>query len=267
MSVRILFFVVGGLLLCPSLASAQNESNADLEEARALYLAGNAAVQSGRWADAVKNFERAYELSKVPAALYNLGISLRALGRHKEAKDSFSLLLSKHGSSLSAAMKQSAERSLQEEKQRIAVLVLNKLSSDVKYQITIDGKLIPDTGARPLILEIDSGQHAVYVERENHKLFRWQGNLDDGQQQSVDVDTPPLATEKATLDVIPPAQNHFLQPDQALNADTESSSVLESPLFWTIIGVVVIGAAIGGYFLLSPADERLSPMSDTRVKL
>ena len=54
-------------LLLASSASAQT-SAPDREEARALFAAGQAAVDGGRWTDALDAFHRAYELTHAPSA-------------------------------------------------------------------------------------------------------------------------------------------------------------------------------------------------------
>ena len=49
-----------GLRSARSLAFGRFET----EEARALFVAGSAAVEGGRWSDAVDSFERAYALGE-----------------------------------------------------------------------------------------------------------------------------------------------------------------------------------------------------------
>ena len=44
---------------------------------------------TGKYAKALADIERAYELEPLPALLFNVGQWLRALGRHREAAISF----------------------------------------------------------------------------------------------------------------------------------------------------------------------------------
>ncbi len=58
-------------------------------EADRLKTAGDAAMESLRYADALDSYERAYRLDPRPALLYNQGRALQALGRYPEALDKF----------------------------------------------------------------------------------------------------------------------------------------------------------------------------------
>lgn len=57
------------------------------DEARRLYVEGEAHYAAGRYRDAAASFERAYELSRRPALLFNLGNAYERLGDLKRAAD------------------------------------------------------------------------------------------------------------------------------------------------------------------------------------
>src|SRR5690349_16572585 len=65
-------------------------------EAREAYEAGLAAMDNGRWADALAAFRRSYEIFPAAPALFNQGVVLRSLGRLREARDTFARLLDQH---------------------------------------------------------------------------------------------------------------------------------------------------------------------------
>lgn len=79
---------------CPH-ASAQSpaESSATDAEARGLFLAGQAAFDDARYADALGYFRQAYELSGRPGLLYNVGVAADRLRRDDEALAAFSQFL------------------------------------------------------------------------------------------------------------------------------------------------------------------------------
>src|SRR5690242_12194888 len=165
--------VVAAWLLATGAAHAQShtipgpsgEPNpASIEEARARFSAGNKAVQAGRWADALGDFERAYTLSGVPAALFNVATTLRALGRHVEARDAFDQLLASHPKQ-DPADREKARALREEEQARIAKLTLDDLPATGAATITLDGQRVTDDGARPLVIEVDPGPHELRVER------------------------------------------------------------------------------------------------------
>jgi len=71
-------------------ASAQATPTAAAEaEARALFTAGQAAFAEGRFDHAAEYFARAYELSRRPVLLYNLGTAYDRLRRDAEALAAF----------------------------------------------------------------------------------------------------------------------------------------------------------------------------------
>jgi tetratricopeptide (TPR) repeat protein len=64
--------------------------NASLDaEARGIFLAGKAAYGDARYEDALRHFKRAYELSKRPVLLFNIGQAADKLRRDQEALDAF----------------------------------------------------------------------------------------------------------------------------------------------------------------------------------
>jgi len=225
-------------------------SSAALQEGKALYIAGNRAVEQGRWSDALADFEKAYALSGVPAALFNVATTLRALGRHVEARDAFTQLLANHPK-LDAEIRGNAEKMLAEEKARIAKLIVADLPSKKDdLRLYVDGNETGDPGDRPLALEIDPGKHALRVEESKSTPFTWEGTLKDGEKKTVPVKLVPA-------DVAKPPPPPPPQPEK-------SGSVLSSPWFWVVTGVVVVGAATGAYFY--DRSKQLEPDSGTVVK-
>lgn len=214
-------------------------SAAAVQEAKALYIAGNRAVDQGRWSDALVNFEKSYSLSGVPAALYNVATTLRALGRHVESRDAFVQLLAKHPG-LDPEVRAQAQKLLAEERARIATLTLDGAPS--KARIFVDGHERTDDGA---VLDLDPGKHAVRVEDAKSKPFTWDGTLTDGEKKTVTVKLVPADAPKP--------------------AEEKSGGVLSSPWFWGAIGVVVIGGAAGAYFY--DRSKQLGPESGVTVKL
>jgi tetratricopeptide (TPR) repeat protein len=65
-------------------------ANADLrEEARLHYELGKQAYGQQRWADALGEFQRAYQAAPLPDLLFNIAHCEEKLGRLKEAADSY----------------------------------------------------------------------------------------------------------------------------------------------------------------------------------
>jgi hypothetical protein len=233
----------------PAPPPADPEAESDLAEARALFVAGAEAARAGRWSDAVVRFARAYELSRVPAALYNLAFALRALGRHVEARDAFEELLAEHSAALDPAMLAESQRLVVEERTRIATLYIDGLAPSRRHELRLDGARIPDEGTRPVRLEADPGQHTVMVGAEGFQPFVWEGALTDGEQRHLRASLKP---EKVTTRIE--------------RVEVEDDSLFESPVFWSIVGVALIAAGVGvGIHLQNEAQ--LDPMSGRRYRL
>lgn len=193
------FSLLGLSCLCVSLlattpAEAQQECNptdTDIQEAQALFVAGGAAIEAGRWSDAIDNFSRAYALTCAPSALYNYAVALRALGRHREARDAFDRLLTDHPQ-VAGETRANAENYRREEAARVAVLELAGIDPDVEPEVSLDGRAVADVTARPITLETDAGDHSIVARIPEHQPFVWEGELTDGQRELVNVVFEPI---------------------------------------------------------------------------
>ena len=178
-------------------AAAQECTRTDdptqLQEAIALFRAGMLAVEQLRWADAAQSLERAYALACPPSALFNLGISLRALGRHREARDAFRRLLENHADAEPEMLSMARQR-LREVSLRVAVLELVGIAPDVRPVMHFDGEQVVDEGERPMRIETDAGSHSFTARIPDHHPFEWNGRLEDGETETVRVEFLELPT-------------------------------------------------------------------------
>ncbi len=200
-------------------------SEADRAEARALFAAGTAAVDAGRWADAVQSYQRAYELTGAPSALFNLSFALRALGRYREAVRGFDALLALP--STSDAMREQASGLRDEVRARIALLRVDGLEASVAHTVRLDGEDVPDPGSRPWTLQADPGRHTLDIGREGYVTFGWTDVLAPGEMRDLTVVLTPVPPEAAPLP--PPGPN-----------------LAEEPWLWVVVGAVLLGAGAAG---------------------
>lgn len=219
-----------------------------LEEARAAFAEGVDAAAAERWPDAERAFERAYELSRVGAALYNLGFAYRARGKYTAAREAFARVLRDH-LELDPGQRAEAERILAEVEARIARLRLAGFAPRGDDVVRLDGAVVSPLPAPP-VLETDPGSHALRVERRDHLPFEWSGRLRDGEEQTVEVELVPR-----------PARS----PSSSGERD-EGSSVLSSPVFWILTGVVV-AAGVGAAVYFTYDDQTVEPLATRRVDL
>jgi tetratricopeptide (TPR) repeat protein len=213
------------LAALPGQAEAQSEDE-DREQARAEFVAGSEAATGGRWADSLEHFQRAYLMSGVPTALFNAAMALRALGRHREARDAFRRVVDVHGDS--PAAEPSREKAV-EEAARVAVLTLAGLDAEADYEIRINGRTHESSRGVELEIEADPGPNGVQASRDGYESWTWEGRLEDGARQTLQV--------------------------EMVEIEVETTSVFKSPVFWVIAGVVLVGAGVGvGLFLQQNAQ-------------
>ncbi len=225
-------------------------SRADLEEARAHFLAGRAAIEAGRWADAVESFERAYALSHAPSALYNVAVALRALGRYREARDTLRRLLQEHEERLRPARRQEAERYLREAEAQVASLRLEGLAAGVRHEVRLDARPIEDDGSRPLRIETDPGEHVLEVSRPEHVPFEWRGAMGAGEHQVVQVALRPRPR---------PRERDPLRASVPARPQERGGGLFSSPWFWVGTGVVVAVAAGATWWYLTEGRGPAGP--------
>jgi len=77
--------VLGAVLLCAATAHAQDKPVDPKVAAKEHYAKGTSFYDLGRYDEAVKEFEAAYQLKNDPAFLYNLAQSYRQAGNHERA--------------------------------------------------------------------------------------------------------------------------------------------------------------------------------------
>ena len=241
------WIAVAAIVTSASMGSAVAEAQttaANRDAAREAFQRGQQAADSGRWSDALREFEQAYLMSGVPTALFNAGMALRALGRHKEARDTFQRLIEAHPDS--PAVEQ-ARQFRDEEAARVAVLELAGLDPGADYEIRLDGRRLELTIQETTEIEVDPGQHGVSAEREGHESFAWEGRLTDGQRERIEVVMAELERDTG-------------------GEEGEERSIARSPLLWIAVAVVVVGGGVGlGIWLAR--DSGIDPAYDNVLTL
>ncbi len=215
------FGLVALLLFSAAPVHAQ-PSPGDREQARALFAAGQAAIDAGRWTDALDAFQRAYELSHLPVTLFNAAFALRALGRYEDAAAAYEALLAQDH--VPHPMVVEARGYLEEVRARIASITLEGLPDDAITTIHLDAEGVADDGTRPLRLSTDPGHHAIDVSLTGHQRFEWAGELANGQALQLAVSLPISLDGPGT---------------------SRPTEIYEEAWFWVVMGVVVVGAAAG----------------------
>ena len=196
-----------------------SELNSEQQEAIALVQAGELAAGNGRWADAVEAFEAANRISPAYTILYNLAYARRALGHYLEARQALTDLLEQYVD-IPQEIRDVAREMRDEVGERVARITLHGLAEEPGIGIRLNGQIRTVGLQRPIELEVNPGSHALTVLLSGHEDFMWSGRLADGDERVVDVGFSAVVRES-------------------------SGSVLGSPLFWTLTGLVLAGGGVG----------------------
>ncbi len=199
------------------------------ERARTSFVQGVRAAEEGRWGDALPSFREAYLFSRVPSALYNMAMALRALGRHREARDAFEQLLANHPDSGSA---ETAAERRDEEAARVVVLTLVGLDPEGTYQVRVDAREVDVGTAAEVVVETDPGVRVVEARRDGYTRWVWRGRLRDGERRRLAVRMSPESPQDG-------------EGAEEAEDGSERKGIWRNPIFWTVIGVVVVGTAVG----------------------
>jgi hypothetical protein len=234
-TLRLSFISAGLCLMAGNAGTALAQQNdepglSDSARARQLYLEGSSAVEMGRWADAERAFRQSYEVSQNPAALFNLGVSLRALGRHREARDVFARLADL-GADLDPEVRSQVESYRSEEAARVAVLIAKKVEG---CALLLDGEpVVPSPSGE---IEADAGKRVLLANCPGKQQARWEGSLSQGQRAEVRLVARPLPAREAS-------------PPPTL-APSPTSDRQSAPWPWIVIGTGTILAASGGVLMI-----------------
>lgn len=246
--------VLAALVLAPAAASAAEPSPEDIERARTFYNAGAMAYGAGRFGDALRAFERAYEITQRPTVLFALAQAERK--EYLASKDPHLLRRAlQHYEEYLAQVESGGRRSEAVEAKadleaRLARLdpragETNAAPEKRKARITVysatPGAMVSIDGGKPEELpyfgDLEPGKHRVRVFAD--------GYFDAEQEVSGDrpVDVPvnlPLR-EKPALVTVGVAGSADVYVDGRIAATTPLAAPIEVPSGTHVIGIVTNG--------------------------
>jgi hypothetical protein len=166
------FAVAATLLLAASSAAAQP----DLEEqGRALFQLGVDAAEDGRWEDALRAFERAYERLPHPDILMNLAAAQARTGRLVASAASYARLLGLvEGRPELYDVVVGAQARLAEETPAIRIRTVDPDETD---QVRIDDRTLTNEELAAPRLLLDPGPHRAELVRDGRVIDREEFDL------------------------------------------------------------------------------------------
>jgi tetratricopeptide (TPR) repeat protein len=192
------------LLLAASVATAQQggsnnstKASPQARRARALFEEGIALSDEGKWPDALAAFEKSDELVPSPSARFNIGATLRALGRYVEAKQTLQRILDEEQSfkpPLKPALRKDIQKLLAEVSEKVVVIQVR--TSPAAADLQVDGspaKPLPDGR-----LELDPGKHVFVLSAKGHDTTTVAKTLSKGDTELAITAPKVKPVEEAT---------------------------------------------------------------------
>ncbi len=152
-------------------------------DARAAYQRGQEAYNQGRYEDATREFQAAYDIDPRPALLYNLAQSLERSGKLVEAVDALNRYLAAAQDAPNRAEAQLKLRNLQDRLDRTSIRIAYEAPGAA---IAVDNQqwgLTP----RPDPIRVSPGTHTVRVTRDGYSPFSARVIVPAGQVLDVEV--------------------------------------------------------------------------------
>jgi hypothetical protein len=255
----------------PAAAQAQVDAR-DVAVARREFQAGLQPARNGEWESARDHFARSYEINPRISALFNLAGAQAQTGDLVEAAESYREYLGRR-SEASASNVAEAERLLADLEARTPTLELRIDDLRGEDEVLLDGSALN----RLLLgqpMPLSPGEHRVSVVRGGAEIASETLAAAEGARLAVTLAAPPLEPiaepDVPELDPPPPAipapaptPATDLSPSAAattLPPEDTSGSVIERWWFWTIVGVVIVGAVVIGVVFATrggtPPDSR-----------
>ncbi len=168
----------------PKASAGKAPADASLDEARKHFRQGMLMFEDQDWNGALAEFEAAYRLSREPVALYQSGLTLRALHRYPEAIETLERYLAHMAMDprLTPEQRRAVEGTVKEMRSLVAEITVN-LAPD-GAALTIDGRPAKLTGGKTLLA---AGDHVFEATAPEFQPLRQEIRVVAGVPQTVDV--------------------------------------------------------------------------------
>jgi hypothetical protein len=211
--------------------------------AKAKFEEGLALSDEAKWQDALAAFRESNGLVPMAVVQFNIAVTLRALGRYVECKQSGQKSLDDITDGLltikQPKIKSDIEGVLKECKQKVALVGLKVAPAD--GTVEVDGAApdkLPDGR-----LEVDPGRHVFVLTASGYQTTTVTKEIESGETE-VALTAPPIPKAKPVVGNGAPAEE-------------ESTPWYESGWFWGVTGgVVAAGAAVVVIVVLTRPSEQ-----------
>jgi hypothetical protein len=162
--------------------------------ARDAFDRGINALEAQRYVDALAAFEESYRLRPAPVALYNVAVSLRGLGRIREAISTFERYLAAPERGMDRARLASIRSELDELRRQVVSLRLTLNPSTAT--LLVDGR---PAQSQSDALQMDPGRHVIEVSAEGYRTSRREVDLRPGATVVLEVSLESLGLGRLVI--------------------------------------------------------------------
>ena len=223
----------------PDSASASPDEATTLE-ARALFEEGVRLSRSERWLEALDAFRRSRERVERPRTLFNMAIALDRLGRLRESIAAIDRYLEISDATTDEADRREAARMRLACERRLVTLALRVTPEDASVEI--DGDDVLGTGPERRFTW-DPGDHVLVVRADGHTAFRESLSLPPGSLVDRTVSLDPDAA--ASVTPIDEGNRDTTPTTGGSSEPADGGSIVADPIFWVVVGAVVVGVGVG----------------------
>lgn len=249
-----LVLIVAATLALTAVAVAQPADTAanKVPVARRMYEEGVDAVNKGRWSVAHDRFKASYDLAPRVLTLFNLAGAQAQTGRLVEAAESYRKFLRETSDGRYPDLRSDATTQLDALEKQVAQVTLDIANIDAGDQIVIDDVDFPHSALREPI-PMNPGPHVTRIKRGDQLVGSKSITLSPGSAETVHIEVPVKTVDLNVRNPGTPDSSSGVTGTAALDgkqSDREhKGGVLRSPWFWGAVAVVVVGGAVGAYFL------------------
>ena len=256
---RLWLFLLSVTLL-PSLGvprvHAQDATANETALARRLFRQGIEAAREGDFQAARRHFARSYALSPRPVTLLNLAGAQAQTSALVDAVEGYRVYLRITRDDGDPRRRAAAEQALAELGPRIpqVVIRLDNLAEGDVIKLDDDDIVHAVVGES---LPVNPGPHSLSVERSGNALIYEEFAIEEGAREEVHL-TLPEADPSATHTVPTPRETartgvgtgrHTGDGRERGGEEDEGGGVLSSPVFWIVVGALLVGGGVAGYLL------------------
>ncbi len=175
--------------LLPLRLSRAEPTTADSAHAEQKTKAARKLLEKRNFDEALRLFKEAYALNPKVDYLYDIAVTLNALGQHKKALEYFDLLIEEAQKTATPEVVVEALKQQKELRRKLGMIEI--VSNQDRALVSIDGIAQGETPLRSLAW--DKGPHTIMVTKEGFQSFTKTVQLYDGQIERVQVLLAPLA--------------------------------------------------------------------------